>query len=87
MTPHDASLFRDVTHKQKHLPADQSHPCPLQGTLSQAIVVDESTWGMEGSTVDLSLCKGSGSQGWWDRVVEGDKPIDMTKVRHGNALC
>ena len=49
----------------------------LAGDLCGAIVVDESTWEMSDGKVLITLEKQD--EGWWDRVVGSDVPVDTSR--------
>ena len=48
----------------------------LSGELVGAVVADESTWEMSDGKVLITLEKQE--EGWWDRVVTSDTPLDTT---------
>jgi hypothetical protein len=52
----------------------------LNGELAHAVVADESTWEMSDGKVLITLEKQE--EGWWDRVVRGDEPVDTSKFDH-----
>ena len=56
----------------------------LAGDLCGTIVVDESTWEMSDGKVLITLEKQE--EGWWDRVVGSDAPVDTSKFDHEEFL-
>ncbi|PVU91620.1 hypothetical protein BB561_004307 [Smittium simulii] len=59
----------------------------LEGTLHQAIVVDESSWSISSSKIrvfELQLEK-QNKQAWWSCVVMGAKEIDTSKIAPENS--
>jgi hypothetical protein len=63
---------------KKPLKGEDSPRTFLEGTLTQKIVPDESTWSLEGGVLVLVLCKKKKSI--WETVLEGDEKIDTTLV-------
>ena len=52
----------------------------LGGKLVAPIVADESTWEMADGKVLITLEKQE--EGWWNRIVQSDTPIDTTTFDH-----
>ena len=49
----------------------------MGGELCGAVVADESTWEMSDGRVLITLEKQD--EGWWDRVLKGDTPLDTSR--------
>ena len=56
----------------------------MKGELCGAVVADESTWEMSDGKVLITLEKQD--EGWWDRVLAHDKPLDTSTFDHQKFL-
>ena len=52
----------------------------LSGELFAPVTADESTWEMSDGKLLITLEKQA--EGWWDRVVTSDTPLDTTRFDH-----
>ena len=52
----------------------------MSGPLFGPVVVDDSTWEMSDGKLLITLEKQE--EGWWDRVVVADEPLDTTTFDH-----
>ena len=52
----------------------------LSGELFAPVTADESTWEMSDGKLLITLEKQA--EGWWDRIVTSDTPLDTTRFDH-----
>ena len=62
----------------------KGQPALIEGQFTKEVLVDDSTWTVDGAECVVQLQKGSG-QNWWSAVIEGHQGIDVTKIQPENS--
>ena len=64
----------------------QYSPAIIDGKLSKAVKVDDSTWTFDQKTRELSIhLEKVNAMEWWDCVIQGHPKIDTTKILPENS--
>jgi len=80
----DIEVVMKMQHLRVALKSKPDEPF-VDGKLSKAIDVDDSTWTLVDGVVEVTLAKGPDSCGdeegkWWSCVIEGHKEIDTKAI-------